>query len=67
MTELEWLKQESGLTDEELKTYETILGDSKFKGMLKKVIDGNGALSAAKTKAETEAREGQGVRPDDRR
>lgn len=54
MTELEWLKQESGLTDDELKTYETILGDSKFKTMLKKVIDANTALSAAKTKAEGE-------------
>lgn len=54
MTELEWLKQESGLTDEELKTYETILGDGKFKAMLKKVIDANDSLAAAKTKAETE-------------
>ena len=54
MTELEWLKQESGLTDDELKTYETILGDQKFKTMLKKVIDANTALSAAKTKAEGE-------------
>ena len=54
MTELEWLKQESGLTDDELKTYETILGDGKFKAMLKKVIDANTTLSAAKTKAETE-------------
>ena len=54
MTELEWLKQESGLTDDELKTYETILGDAKFKTMLKKVIDANTALSAAKTKAESE-------------
>lgn len=54
MTELEWLKQESGLTDDELKTYETILGDAKFKTMLKKVIDANTALSAAKTKAEGE-------------
>lgn len=54
MTELEWLKQESGLTDDELKTYETILGDTKFKTMLKKVIDANTALTAAKTKAEGE-------------
>jgi hypothetical protein len=54
MTELEWLKKESGLTDEELKTYETILGDGKFKSMLKKVIDANATLEAAKTKAETE-------------
>ena len=54
MTELEWLKQESGLTDDELKTYETILGDNKFKSMLKKVIDANTSLTAAKTKAEGE-------------
>ena len=54
MTELEWLKKESGLTDDELKTYETILGDGKFKAMLKKVIDNTGALSAKATKAETE-------------
>jgi hypothetical protein len=54
MTELEWLKKESGLTDDELKTYETILGDGKFKAMLKKVIDANTTLTAAKTKAETE-------------
>ena len=54
MTELEWLKQESGLTDDELKTYEAILGDGKFKAMLTKVIAANDSLSAAKTKAETE-------------
>ena len=54
MTELEWLKQESGLTDDELKTYETILGDNKFKSMLKKVIDANASLTAAKAKAEGE-------------
>ena len=54
MTELEWLKQESGLTDDELKTYETILGDNKFKSMLKKVIDANTSLTAAKAKAEGE-------------
>ena len=52
MTELEWLKQESGLTDDELKTYETILGDGKFKTMLKKVISANETLAAAKTAAE---------------
>ncbi len=54
MTELEWLKQESGLTDDELKTYETILGDGKFKAMLKKVITSNDSLAAAKRTAETE-------------
>ncbi len=54
MTELEWLKQESGLTDDELKTYETILGDGKFKAMLKKVITANETLAAAKQTAESE-------------
>jgi len=50
MTELEWLKQESGLTDDELKTYETILGNGKFQAMLKKVISANEALATeAKT------------------
>ena len=47
-------QKESGLTDEDLKTYETILGDGKFKAMLTKVIAANDFLSAAKTKAETE-------------
>ena len=54
MTELEWLKQESGLTDDELKTYEGILGDGKFKAMLKKVITSNDSLAAAKKTAEAE-------------
>jgi hypothetical protein len=52
MTELEWLKQQSGLTDDELNAYEAILGDVKFKQMLQKVIEANQALEQAKTKAE---------------
>ena len=60
MTELEWLKQESGLTDDELKTYETILGDGKFRSMLKKVISANETLASAKAQAETERATAQG-------
>jgi hypothetical protein len=56
MNELEWLKRESGLTDDELKTYETILGDGKFKAMLKKVISANEKLTteAATARGELE-------------
>ncbi|MGD0771705.1 MAG: hypothetical protein ABSC05_02670 [Candidatus Solibacter sp.] len=54
MNELEWLKQQSGLTDEELKQYETVLGDGKFKSMLKKLADANVSTEAARKKAETE-------------
>ena len=51
MTELEWLKKESGLTDDELKTYETILGNGKFQAMLKKVITANETLASEKATA----------------
>ena len=54
MNELEWLKQESGLTDEELKTYETILGDGKFKAMLKKVISANESITSERDTAKGE-------------
>ena len=54
MNELEWLKQQSGLTDEELKQYEAVLGDGKFKSMLKKLADANVSTEAARKKAETE-------------
>lgn len=57
MNELEWLKQQSGLTDDELKAWETILGDGKFKGMLKKLADANTAGEAARVKAETELKQ----------
>lgn len=57
MNELEWLKQQSGLTDEELKAYETVLGDGKFKAMLKKLSEANVAGEAARTKAETELKQ----------
>ena len=54
MTELEWLKQESGLTDDELKTYETILGNGKFQAMLKKVISANEAITTERDTAKGE-------------
>ncbi len=54
MTELEWLKQESGLTDDELKTYEPLIGADKFKAFLKKVISANEALSSQAATAKGE-------------
>ena len=54
MTEIEWLKQESGLSDEELKSWEATLGDAKFKTFLGKIMKANEASGAAKTKAESE-------------
>jgi hypothetical protein len=52
MTELEWLKQESGLTDDELKAMEAVAGHTKFVGMLQKMIGTNEASMKAKTDAE---------------
>ena len=57
MNELEWLKQQSGLTDEELKAYETVLGDGKFKSMLKKLADANVAADTARATAEKELKQ----------
>lgn len=54
MTELEWLKQESGLSDEELKAMEAVAGHTKFVGMLQKMIAGSEAATKAKTDAENE-------------
>ena len=54
MTELEWMKQESGLTDDELKAWEATLGDAKFKGFLTKIMKANESEGAARRKAETE-------------
>jgi hypothetical protein len=53
-TELEWLKEESGLTDEELKAWEATLGDTKFKSFLTKIMKANETEGAARKKAETE-------------
>jgi hypothetical protein len=52
VTELEWLKQESGMTDEELKAMEAVAGRAKFIGMLQKIIGTNEAATKAKTEAE---------------
>lgn len=52
MTELEWLKQESGLTDDELKAMEAVAGHTKFVAMLQKMIGSNEAASKAKADAE---------------
>ncbi|HEY3620755.1 MAG TPA: hypothetical protein VGK96_28460 [Candidatus Sulfotelmatobacter sp.] len=52
MTELEWLKQESGLTDDELKAMEAVAGHTKFVGMLQKMIGSNEAAAADKKAAE---------------
>lgn len=53
-TELEWLKAESGLTDDELKAYESLLGDAKFKTMLTKIQAQKDTAVAAQAKAEEE-------------
>ncbi len=54
MTELEWLKQESGLSDEELKPFEAVLGTAQFKTMLTKVMGAKDAASAQVATAEQE-------------
>ena len=54
MTEMEWLKQQSGLTDDELKAYETLMGDAKFKVMLTKMQATAESAAADKAAAETE-------------
>lgn len=52
MTELEWLKQESGLTDDELKAMEAVAGHTKFVGMLQKLIATNEQSTSARQTAE---------------
>jgi len=52
MTELEWLKQESGLNDDELKAMEAVAGHTKFVGMLQKLIGSSEAASTARREAE---------------
>ena len=52
MTELEWLKQESGLTDDELKAMEAVAGHTKFVGMLQKMIGSNEQAAKDKQAAE---------------
>lgn len=53
MTELEWLKQQSGLSEEELKAMEAVAGHAKFVGMLQKLMGENSAAMKAKSDAET--------------
>jgi hypothetical protein len=52
MTELEWLKQQSGLTDDELKAMEAVAGHAKFVGMLQKIMVSNENATKAKDDAE---------------
>ena len=52
MTELEWLKQQSGLSDDELKAMEAVAGHVKFVGMLQKLMGENKAALDAKDAAE---------------
>lgn len=52
MTELEWLKDKSGLSDEELKAMEAVAGHAKFIGMLQKMIGENEAAIKDKEDAE---------------
>jgi hypothetical protein len=54
MTELEWLKQESGLDDAELKAMEAVAGHTKFVGMLQKLIASSDSAKADKATAEAE-------------
>ena len=72
MTEVEWLKQQSGLTDDELKAMEAVAGHAKFVGMLQKLIGENTAGLKAKADAEQarldyERRHEQEVVPEMRR
>jgi hypothetical protein len=52
MTELEWLKQQSGYTDEELKNFESIMGNAKFTSMLIKLQSAVSTAESARAKAE---------------
>jgi hypothetical protein len=54
MTELEWLKQESGMTDAELETYNSFLGNAKFKTMLAKLVAAKDQATADAAKAAEE-------------
>jgi len=52
MTELEWLKQESGMTDDELKAMEAVAGAGKFKAFLVKAVAANTQAATDKAAAE---------------
>lgn len=49
--EIDWLKKESGYTDEELTNFEAILGSAKFTTMLQKVVAGVTAANTARDEA----------------
>jgi len=52
MTELEWLKQESGMTDEEMTAMEAVTGSGKFKAFLVKAVAANSQAASDKSAAE---------------
>ena len=52
MTELEWLKQESGMSDDDLKAFEGIMGNAQFKTMLTKLQATKDTAVAAQQSAE---------------
>lgn len=54
MTEMEWLKEQSGYTDEELKQFESVMGSAKFVSMLQKIHQTSTQAAADKTAAENE-------------
>lgn len=54
MTEMEWLKQESGMTDDELKAFESVAGAGKFKAFLVKAVAANQQAASDKATAESE-------------
>ncbi len=53
-TEIDWLKAESGMSDEDLKSYEALLGDAKFKTMLTKLQATKDTATTAQAAAEQE-------------
>lgn len=55
MTELEWLKEQSGYTDEELKSFESVMGSAKFVSMLQKIQASVTQAAADKRAAEETA------------
>jgi hypothetical protein len=54
MTELEWLKEQSGLDETELKAMEAVAGHAKFVGMLQKIMASNSEALSAKQEAESQ-------------
>src|SRR5271155_2665944 len=54
MNELEWLKQESGMTDEEMSAIEAVAGAGKFKSFLVKAVAANQQAVSDKISAEND-------------